>query len=74
MKPSNRILIVGILLEAMLFALGGYLLMQISSGGMTTTTSPAEAITTITTVLGTVMGALAGLLLILYIVLKRRGS
>lgn len=74
MKPSKRILILGVVLEGMLAALGGYLLLQISNGEMTTATSPAAAATTITTVLGTVMGVLGGLLLTLYIILKRRGS
>jgi nitrate reductase gamma subunit len=74
MKPSNRILILGIVFEVLLAALGFYLLMQIASGGMKTTVSPAEAASTITTVLGTVMGGLGGLLLAIFIVLKRRGS
>lgn len=58
----------------MLAALGLYLLAQISTGAMTTTTSPAEAAKTITTVLGAAMGGLGGLMLAIYIVLKRRGS
>jgi hypothetical protein len=74
MKPSNRILLVGVVVEAMLAALGIYLVMQISSGGMSTSVSPAEAKATITTVLGSAMGGLGGLLLVVYIVLKRRGS
>lgn len=74
MKPSKRILILGIVLEAMLAVLCGYLLTLISSGGMNTSTSPAEAVTTITTVMGTVMGCLGGIMLAIYIVLKGRGS
>jgi hypothetical protein len=74
MKPSNRILLAGIVIETMLGGLGGYLVMQISRGAMTTRVSPAEAIANTTTVLGTAMGALGGLLLVIFIVLRRRGS
>jgi hypothetical protein len=73
-KPSKRILILCGVFETMLAALGLYLLAQISTGAMTTTTSPAEAAKTITTVLGAAMGGLGGLMLAIYIVLKRRGS
>jgi hypothetical protein len=62
MKPSTRILLAGVAIEAMLAALGMYLVMQISSGAMATSVSPAEAKATITSVLGAV------------ILLKRRGS
>ena len=74
MKPSKRILILFGVFEIFLGSLGLYLLTQISSGAMTTTTSPAEAGKTITSVLGSAMGGLGGLMLAIYIVLKRRGS
>jgi hypothetical protein len=74
MKPSTRILLAGIAIEAMLAALGMYLVLQISSGAMATSVSPAEAKAAITSVLGAVMGGLGGLLLVLFILLKRRGS
>ncbi|WP_219893708.1 hypothetical protein [Aquisediminimonas profunda] len=74
MKPSKRILILCGVFETLLAALGLYLLAQISSGAMTTTTSPAEAAKTITSVLGAAMGGLGGLMLVMYFVLKRRGS
>lgn len=80
MKPSNRILILGILIEAGLFGLGAYLLMQLSPvmqashGSLRPAVSIAESTSTITTTLGAAMGAIGGLFLVLYIVLKRRGS
>lgn len=74
MKPSNRILLVGLIIETFLAALGVYLVMQITSGALTASVSPAEAKTTITTVLGAAMGGIDGLLLVIYIVLKRRES
>lgn len=74
MKPSNRVLLLGLLFETFLAALGVYLVMQITSGALTASVSPAEATTTITTVLGGVMGASGGILLVIYIVLRQRGS
>ena len=71
MKPSNRLLLVGIVIEAMLAALCIFLVMQISTGEMTTSVSPEDAKSTITAVLGGIMGGLGGLLLVIYIVLKR---
>lgn len=74
MKPSLRVLIVGIVFELLLFGLGAFLLFGLASGSMRPSTSVADATSTITSVLGGVMGALGGLVLVIYIVLKRRGS
>lgn len=74
MKPSNRILLLGLLFETFLAALGVFLVMQITSGSLTASVSPAEATTTITTVLGAVMGGLGGILLVIFLVLRSRGS
>ncbi len=73
MKPSNRILVVGIIIELCLAGLGAYLLLQLKSGGMTAATSPEDAASTITSVLGTVMGLLGGLLVATFVVLRKRG-
>lgn len=80
MKPSNRILIPGILIEGGPFSLGAYLLMQLlpvmqfSHGRFRPSVSIAQSTSTITTTLGTAMGAIGGLLLAIFIILKRRGS
>jgi ABC-type branched-subunit amino acid transport system permease subunit len=74
MKPSNRILFLGILLEAGLFALGAYLLGRLADGSLKAASSIAETTTTITTMLGGAMGGLAGLFLVIYLVLRTRGS
>lgn len=74
MKPSNRILIVGMAIEFGLAALGAYLLFQMKSGGMTAATSPEEAARTIVSILGMAMGGLGGLLIAIFFVLRRRGS
>lgn len=74
MKPSNRILLIGLIIEVFLAALGVFLVMQITSGALTASVSQAEATTTITTVLGAVMGGLGGVLLVIFLVLRKRGS
>jgi hypothetical protein len=74
MKLSKRILILGIVIELSLMGLGVWLLLQLESGVLRPTTSVAQTTSTVTTVLGTAMGGLGGLLLVLYIVLRRRGS
>jgi hypothetical protein len=74
MKPSNRILIAGIIIELGLGALGAFLLFQLRTGGLKSSTSSADTISTITSVLGGAMGLLGGLLLVVYIILRKRGS
>ena len=74
MKPSNRILIVGMAIEFGLAALGAYLLFQMKSGCMTAATSPEEAARTIVSILGMAMGGLGGLFIAIFFVLRRRGS
>lgn len=74
MKKSTRILITGVLIETLLAGIGFWLLLQLASGAMTPTTSVAEARSTILSVLGSAMGALGGLLIVLWIVAKRRES
>jgi cytosine/uracil/thiamine/allantoin permease len=72
MNPSKRVLIVGIVIELGLAALGAYLLFQLKTGGLHAATTPEEAASTITSTLGGVMGALAGVLIVLYFVLRKR--
>jgi hypothetical protein len=74
MKPSNRILILGILIEAGLFGLGAYLLMRLSNGSLRPTTSIAETTSTITTTLGGAMGGLGGLFFVIFLVLRKQGK
>lgn len=74
MKPSNRILIVGVALELMFAGLAAFLVMQLKSGAMTAATGVAEASSTIMSVMGIAMGGLGGLIIVIYIVLKQRGS
>jgi amino acid transporter len=72
MKPSKRILLLGIVIEGLLAALGFYLLTQLASGGLKPTNSLAETASTVLSVLGGAMGGLGGLFLVLFFVLKRR--
>jgi hypothetical protein len=72
MKPSSRILIVGIIIELGLAVLAAYLLLQLKTGGLTAVTSPEDAASTITSVLGGIMGGLGGLLIVIFFVLRKR--
>lgn len=74
MKRSSRILIVGVILELFIAAIGIWLMMQMQSGQLTPSTTAADATATIFSVLGTVMGALGGLLIVSYFVAKRKES
>jgi hypothetical protein len=74
MKRPTRILIAGIVVEALLAGIGIWLLTQIANGSLTPTTSVAETRATIFTVLGGAMGALGGVLIVAWIVAKRRES
>jgi hypothetical protein len=72
MKKSTRVLIAGLVVEALLAGIGIWLLTQLASGSLTPTTSIAETRATIFTVLGGAMGALGGVLIVAWIVAKRR--
>lgn len=74
MKPSKRIFFTGIVIELLLAAIGYYLLTELAAGHLKPSTNMADAASTVTSVLGAVMGGLAGLLLVVYIVLRRRGA
>jgi hypothetical protein len=66
MKRSTRILLAGLVIELFLFGIGAFLINQLKTGAMRPATSMEEAITGITSTLGTVIGGLAGIILVLY--------
>jgi hypothetical protein len=72
MKRSTRILLAGLVIEFCLVGIGAFLINQLQTGAMRPTTSVAEAVTEITSTLGTVIGGLAGLLLVLYLVARMK--
>lgn len=73
MKPSKRILIAGVVIQLLLAGIGYFLLAQLASGYLKPTNTVAETAATVTSTLGGLMGALAGVLIVAYIVLRRRG-
>lgn len=74
MKPSNRILFIGVTIELLLAGIAYFLLTQLATGGLKPSTTVAEAASTVTSTLGGVMGAIGGVVLVAFVVLKRRGS
>ena len=72
MAPSKRILILGIIIEIGLAILGWFLISQLQSGALQPSGTVEEASATILRVLGTIMGGLGGVLIVVYIVLRRK--
>jgi hypothetical protein len=74
MKRSTRVLLAGVVLEALLGGIGWYLIDELANGNLTASTSQSETVSTITTIIGMAMGGLAGLVAVIYIVLRRGGN
>lgn len=72
MAPSKRILILGVIIELALAALGWFLISQLQSGSMQPSGTVEEASATILETIGQVMGGLGGVLLVVYFVLRRK--
>ena len=73
MKKSNRILILLIVLEAMIFILGRWLIGGLADGSLHASTNAAEASATVFSALGSVAGVIAGVMLVIWFVMRRRG-
>lgn len=74
MKPSSRLLIVLGVSEAFLAGIWFWLLSGIRSGNMKPSGTPAEAVATISSTMGTVMGVIAGIGLVSAFLMRRRGN
>lgn len=72
MKRSVRILLVGAVLEALLFGIGAWLINQLKIGAMQPTNSAEETISVITSTLGSAMGVVAGLVIVLFLVARSK--
>lgn len=73
MKPSTRVLILFVIVEAGLAGLWWYLLQALRTGELRPAKSLAETVGTVSTMLGGAMGAIAGVMLVVIIVLRLRG-
>jgi hypothetical protein len=74
MKRSVRVLIAGLLIEGLLAGIAWWLISGLQRGDFQAANSPAETISTITTVIGGAMGVVAALVLVMVIVLRRSGN
>ena len=72
MKKSSRILILAMALEAMLLGICLWLLSGIANGSLRLAVSEAEAVSTITTIMGGAMGLVAGVLGVTWFVIRKR--
>jgi hypothetical protein len=74
MKKSNRALLGILVLDSLILAGAGWLVFQIRTGAIQTTVPPVEAITTITSSAGGAIGVITVLLLVAFVVHRRRGN
>lgn len=73
MKPSTRVFILFVIVEAGLAGLWWYWLQALRTGELRPAKSLAETVGTVSTILGGAMGAIAGVMLLAIIVLRLRG-
>lgn len=73
MKPSTRILLVGLVIQAVLGGIAWYLLDAMAKGDLTPSGSVEEATTTILTVMGGAMGVLAAITVVLFLRARSTG-
>lgn len=74
MKKSSCVLLVAIVLEILIVAIGAWLLIGLANGNLRPSTTAAEATTTVLSVLGGVMGVIAGVFGVTWFVLRQRGQ
>jgi hypothetical protein len=74
MRKSTRALVGMVVLDLLLAAGAGWLVLQVSSGNWTTTVPPGEAITTITSLFGGAIGIITVLLAVAFVVHRRKGD
>ena len=72
MKPSMRILLVGTVIELGLAWLCWFLINQMRTGAMQPSGTLEEAVSTILQIFGSIIGGLLGLLVVIFIVLRRK--
>jgi nitrate reductase gamma subunit len=73
-KPSTRLLIVLLISEALLAGIWIWLVSGIQSGSLKPVGTPAEAIETMSSTMGTVMGVVAGIGLVSIFLMRRKGN
>lgn len=73
MRKSTRALVGMVAIDLLLLLGAAWLVLQVQSGASTTTT-PGEAISTITTIFGGAIGIVTGVLAVAFVVHRRRGN
>lgn len=74
MKKSSRVLLLAIVFELLIVAIGAWLLIGLASGDLRPSTTAADARTTVLSVLGGVMGVIAVVCGVTWFVLRQRGQ
>lgn len=74
MKKSSRVLLLAVVLEVLIVAIGAWLLIGLANGDLRPATTAADATSTVLSVLGGVMGVIAGVFGVTWFVLRQRGQ
>lgn len=74
MRKSTRALVGMLVLDGLLLAGIGWMVLQVRTGAWTTTVLPAEAIGTITSIGGGAIGVVSALLLLAFFLHRKRGD
>jgi hypothetical protein len=74
MKKSTRALVGLVVLDGLMLVGALWLVLQVRSGQWTTTVPPGEAITTITSTAGAAIGVVTAILLLAFVIHRRKGN
>jgi hypothetical protein len=74
MKKSTRALVGLVVLDTLLLLGALWMVLKVRSGDWTTTVPPSEAITTITSIAGGAIGLITALLLLAFVIQRRKGN
>lgn len=73
MKKSTRLLITFIMVEALLFAIGAWLILSLNNGTLQAANDPKETAQAVLTILGGAMGVFAALVGMTVYSMRRKG-
>ena len=74
MRKSTRALVGLVVLDALMLVGALWLVLKVRSGDWSTTVPPGEAITTITSTAGGAIGVVTAILLLVFVIQRRKGN
>jgi len=73
MRKSTRLLVTLTILESLLFAIGGWLILNLYDGTLQTANGPKEAAQAVFSILGGAMGVIAAFVGVSIVSMRRKG-